>query len=142
MKGQQPLILACIDCGKDRTAKAQRPGRCPACKKEHARKRAALGRAEGRWKKAEPSAQMVWNLRRNYGLTVAQYEEMTKNGCYVCGSFNRLCVDHDHRCCDSARSCGKCIRGVLCDACNSTLGRVHDDPQWLRKLADYLESGK
>lgn len=44
---------------------------------------------------------------------------------------NMLCVDHDHE-------TGK-IRGLLCHACNRTLGFVKDRPDVLRALADYLE---
>ena len=134
-----PLILACIDCGKERTAKARRPGRCPACKKEHERKRAALRRAEGRWTKADPRSRRAYQLLYQYGLTVDQYNELCSGGCCVCGSMDRLSIDHDHACCPTNKTCGKCIRGVLCDQCNVVLGRVKDDPVRLRALADYLE---
>lgn len=36
----------------------------------------------------------------------------------------RPTIDHDHRCCPGERSCGKCIRGVLCTRCNTYLGHL------------------
>lgn len=34
------------------------------------------------------------------------------------------CIDHDHTCCDGSHSCGACIRGMLCNACNVGLGCI------------------
>jgi hypothetical protein len=48
-------------------------------------------------------------------------------------------IDHDHSCCPEAgRSCGDCIRGILCSRCNLTLGLVNDDPDILDSLKQYL----
>jgi hypothetical protein len=51
-------------------------------------------------------------------------------------------VDHDHACCPGTRSCGKCIRGMLCNRCNTGLGMFLDDPNRLRHAASYLESAR
>ena len=58
--------------------------------------------------------------------------------CAVCGKEPLLrtdkswglCVDHDH-------TTGK-VRGLLCSSCNVILGHVHDNPDILMKLVDYL----
>jgi hypothetical protein len=39
----------------------------------------------------------------------------------------RICADHDHGCCpkltdQTAKTCGRCIRGLLCVPCNTNLG--------------------
>jgi hypothetical protein len=35
-----------------------------------------------------------------------------------------LAVDHDHNCCQTGKSCGKCVRGLLCSTCNRSLGHA------------------
>ncbi len=47
-------------------------------------------------------------------------------------------IDHDHACCPGSYSCGSCVRGLLCWACNVALGIVKDDPDVLKGLLAYL----
>jgi hypothetical protein len=47
-------------------------------------------------------------------------------------------VDHDHRCCQSLRSCDKCRRDLLCDDCNLGLGRFKDNIEVLERAIEYL----
>jgi len=49
-------------------------------------------------------------------------------------------VDHDHECCSGSKSCGKCIRGILCHLCNKGIGLLGDDPVLLTSAISYLES--
>jgi hypothetical protein len=44
-----------------------------------------------------------------------------------------LHVDHDHACCPGPKSCGKCVRFLLCDKCNVGLGSFSDDPLRMAK---------
>lgn len=79
-------------------------------------------------------------LRRQYGLTLEQYQAMlaAQDGvCWICGAdpstcrYEALVVDHDHK-------TGK-VRGLLCNACNSGLGYFRDSISNLEAAMDYLE---
>lgn len=49
-------------------------------------------------------------------------------------------IDHDHSCCPDAKTCGGCIRGVLCGGCNTGLGIFRDDPAVFLRAIEYLQS--
>lgn len=86
------------------------------------------------------------HLRLKYGITIEQYDEMldAQNGsCAICKKppvlgGNRLCVDHDHSCCPGEKSCGNCVRGLLCVTCNAWLGFFEND-DWMGGAADYTK---
>ena len=88
------------------------------------------------------------DLKRNYNLTVDAYDQMLidqSNVCAICGNPSldkRLAVDHDRACCPGKKSCGKCIRALLCASCNQGLGRFKDSPELLHKAATYIERHK
>lgn len=80
------------------------------------------------------------NLKRRYGITLADYQIMLTAQVGVCAVCENppterdrfiLNVDHDHK---SGR-----VRGLLCILCNTVLGKMNDSPALLRKAADYLE---
>jgi len=64
------------------------------------------------------------SLRKFYRLDPHEYVRACGQGCHRCGTHEPggkhgvLEVDHDHSCCEGARSCGECVRGVLCQRCN------------------------
>ncbi len=68
------------------------------------------------------------HLKNTYGITPEQYDQLLADqggACAICeqpAKGRRLHVDHDHFCCPGKRSCGKCLRGLLCAACNVKLG--------------------
>ena len=83
------------------------------------------------------------------GLTIGMRRAFleAQGGACVCGlvfdvygsdKSSRYCVDHDHACCPGERSCGDCIRGLLCNACNLVLGHADDRPDVLHGLIGYL----
>lgn len=79
-----------------------------------------------------------------YSLTIERLLEMYKNGsvCAICGQRGPTAIDHDHACCPGDRSCGKCVRGILCINCNHAIGSARDDVDVLYSAIDYLESSR
>lgn len=75
------------------------------------------------------------NLRRNYGLTVDQFDAMSKaqgGRCAICGDQpSRLVVDHNH-------STGL-VRGLLCQSCNLGIGHLRECRNRLAAASQYLE---
>jgi hypothetical protein len=66
------------------------------------------------------------NLRK-YGITLEDYQEMSKNGCQICGKSEFLVIDHDHACCNEVPYCGDCTRGVVCSSCNINISKYEQD---------------
>jgi hypothetical protein len=82
-------------------------------------------------------AQRDGYLRRKYGITIEQYEEMlaAQGGvCAICGREPNpnisLHVDHDHE--------TGALRGLTCFRCNQAMGAFGEDPGLLRAAGDYL----
>ena len=65
--------------------------------------------------------------------------------CYLCeeslnpDAYCNIHLDHDHSCCPLGRSCEKCRRGLACQRCNTLIGLVKDDPDYLYRIANNLE---
>lgn len=84
-------------------------------------------------------------LKSNFGITLDDYMRMLEEQGGVCSICRkppvreRLCVDHDHSCCSGVRTCGRCIRGLICRRCNSMLGFVDDNVDRLRSAIAYIE---
>jgi hypothetical protein len=91
------------------------------------------------WRSANPEAVR----RRQRKHMIRQHGGIPPGGvgpCEVCGTVEKLNVDHDHDCCPSKdTSCGNCFRGYLCTRCNHMLGHAYNNPARLRAAADYLE---
>lgn len=93
-----------------------------------------------RKKPAKPEQARKWNLKRFFGITPEQYQEMLSKQegvCMICKEPPSkrdkwvLHIDHNH-------VTGK-IRGLLCSSCNVGLGQFKDDKELLIKAAHYLE---
>jgi len=81
------------------------------------------------------------NAKKNsiakWGVDVTQYSY-----CVICKETlvpgRGTVVDHDHNCCPGQKSCGSCVRGVLCNRCNVGLGMFKDSPALLIQAATYV----
>lgn len=94
------------------------------------------------WAELNPEA---YELRRRehqlrrYGITPAEYDRLLEEQagrCRVCAAEpdGVLDVDHDH---DTGA-----VRGLLCRRCNRGIGLWKDDPELLRRAADYLTGAR
>lgn len=82
-----------------------------------------------------------------YGISEEQFLQKLsgQNGmCQICRTpfgkdlINKPYIDHDHSCCRGNRSCGKCVRDLLCMRCNLLIGYAQESPQVLEEAASYI----
>lgn len=136
----------CSRCGEDLPVSEFGPaktasglsGRCRPC----ARK------ADTERRKADPVAaaeRSRWAyIKTRFRLSKSDYTAMlaSQGGvCEICRcspDVEPLRVDHDHACCSTYQTCGRCVRGLLCSKCNWLLGIASDDPERLTAAAEYL----
>lgn len=79
------------------------------------------------------------NMRRLYGLTEREYDDMVIASCGRCASCGRMddgskalgiVIDHDH-------ATGR-VRGLICHQCNSALGLLEESLERLAELSSYI----
>lgn len=134
----------CPKCGEivpvERFRKKNRHGQpigwCRDCDRKANRKRY---HEKDSTKKSTREASTRHYLKKLYGMTLEQYREMEEQQDYRCAicrepeTQNRnLAVDHCH-------STGK-VRDLLCQSCNTAIGKLKDSPELIRAAADYIES--
>ena len=137
-KGLIPPVVLKTDCSKCGAPDRSRNGWCRSCHNESIRK----------YQKTHPEKRTPYNpeaarrcqLKKDFGLTVEEYNKMleVQNGvCAICGNTDpagrQLAVDHDHDTGDN--------RGLLCGVCNPGIGYFRDDPELLEAAARYLRHG-
>ena len=96
---------------------------------------------------SNPEKQKSATLKYKYKMTLDDYDRMLEQQggvCALCSSpepegRGRFHVDHDHLCCPTDKTCGKCIRGLLCSPCNVRLG-VLENTLWVEKAQAYLKN--
>lgn len=83
------------------------------------------------------------HLLKYFNMTIGEYQKLfeIQNGlCEICkqpetakrnGKIKRLAVDHDHN--------SNKVRGLLCQSCNTMLGKGRDSINLLKSAINYLE---
>jgi len=95
----------------------------------------------------------IWNLectnrtlKHQYGITLEEYNkilEKQQGVCAICkesenivdkntGNIKRLAVDHCHE--------TNIVRGLLCQSCNTALGKFKDKPEIIERAANYVRN--
>ena len=112
-------------------------GRWGRAARRAAREAQAKTRVPHRRPTRTPEEQRAYDLKRNFNLSIRQYDALlvAQGGvCAVCKeacpSGRRLAVDHDHA--------TGAVRGLLCARCNPMIGYAQDDPSRLAAATAYL----
>lgn len=144
-KGVGPLRLEsrCRDCEAARSSARQQSPEAKQRNREYQRQT-----------RKSPLQARIANLKHMFRLTPEDYRailEQQGGMCAICGvpepqpfGFG---VDHDHTCCfeknasgSYKRTCGRCVRGLLCQPCNAGLGLWRDDKARLYAAIAYLDN--
>lgn len=116
---------------------------CRICKRE------SNVLSDAKWKNKNPDASRRSNIKKKYGITLEQYQEMLiaqNNVCYICkqpethgnrGKINPLSVDHCH---EADKAGIMFIRKLLCRKCNSALALIREDADIARSMINYIET--
>lgn len=140
--------------GPDKGRKDGLSRRCRDCKKmqhtewrqrnaDHIREQARLNREKNYW--ADPVDARDRSIRTKYRISKSDIKILlSEQGgvCAICKSAfshtwksnKRMCVDHCH---SSLK-----VRGLLCNACNTAIGMLYDDPDLAESAAAYLRNTK
>lgn len=151
------VIRTCVTCGegkhlvdfpKNKLCTYGRSNTCRACTNKACRKHVAKKKKDNPDFVARRYLSQEKQRAKRYGLTVEELHELHRQAdgvCQICGnkpnkdgrpkdrgnSANILNIDHCH-------TTGK-VRGLLCSRCNITLGVLEEDPELMRKMAEYIE---
>ena len=141
----------CAKCKTEKSIKAFSKGTpwCKSCKSKYDSQR----RKKPEVKSKAREEHYKEHLYRQYKLRIEDLAALVAKQDWKCGvcekglddvydftiTKHNLVVDHDHACCPGGKSCGKCIRGILCRDCNLMLGHSRDNIKTLKKAIKYLK---
>ena len=139
--------ISCVECGIEflHSGKGTKPKYCMDCRAKYSQVYEKSRRIRG---PVNSEDRQNIRLKHRYGISKDTFIRMLgeqNRKCMVCleepADGKVLYVDHDHSCCPGEKSCGKCLRGVICQRCNSTLGQVMDSQVILKSMVAYLTQG-
>ena len=139
-KTVQPFKALCSKCGVVEILTKSRSAVCTACRTAKREQNYLAQKTRRANTGKHKAAYRDWSLRRLYGITSVEFDEMliAQGGvCAVCGeassrSTKTWSVDHNHA--------TGVIRGILCNPCNRMLGYARDDSAVLERAIAYLAS--
>lgn len=148
-KPEYPPPLVCKSCGKENRRYATRDNGkgkryynlvCSTCKSAE-RRRQIRAIKDPLYIANMREQQRKYRLKRKFGLTVEEYDELLviQGGvCAICKKPNPkdtfMPVDHDHK--------TGSVRGILCDTCNQAIGLFYDDTELMKNAIEYLKDEK
>ena len=115
---------------KDNRAKDGRGSSCKECNNINHRKRYATGDYK--------NSNHYYRMEKRYGLSKSQYHELmdSNNGC--CHLCNKKLKTTRQKHIDHCHETGK-VRGILCQGCNTALGKLGDNEEGLTKALRYIQ---
>jgi hypothetical protein len=100
------------------------------------------------WDQANQEIRDNDRLTWRFDISLDEYWERLArqaDACDICGTLEPrtrggrfFAVDHDRDCCPGAKSCGKCVRGIICNRCNTYVIPVYQGRQVGNIDAEYL----
>lgn len=135
--------IQCIACGDFRPADeysnpegTKKNQKCHECKRKLARIR-EKNRVRNESYHERHRLRSRFNTLKRRGVIFESKDQFLtlvaqeKQGCEICGSTDRMCIDHNH-------STGK-PRGVLCEGCNQGIGNFGESADKMLKAIVYLK---
>lgn len=77
----------------------------------------------------------AYQIQKLYGISMEIYQKLIaeqEGHCFLCEEIADLVIDHNHETNE--------VRRLLCGRCNLGLGLLRENPELLRKAADYCEA--
>lgn len=118
-----------------KNATGRKPSLQPRCK-------TCSAQATKEWHQKNLQTKRDRYLQNTYGISENEYLGMLlaqHNSCKICNKEFSDTWGPDSPVVDHCHTHGH-VRGILCNECNRGLGYFRDNPEALRKAAEYLES--